>query len=169
VFKLRRAVALRKREKPGDAISVGAASNDNLSTYSADVGGMSCASPRARGPITLLNQHQCFSAGGYGSTSGSQLSSRKRRREYLDLDESNNESELVRFVLDTQGKLESRPVDELRCTNKQLSSPSKSAAIFDDEETMLRKEDYPSLSECSGHLSRSVQRRPTDSKDQFGL
>ena len=40
-----------------------------------------------------------------GSTIGS-AQSRKRRREFLDLDSDGGENELVRFVLDTQGRLE---------------------------------------------------------------
>ena len=53
--------------------------------------------------FNLQNQHSVLSAG--GSTTGS-AQSRKRRREFLDLDSEGGENELVRFVLDTQGRLE---------------------------------------------------------------
>ena len=57
-----------------------------------------------------------LSAGGGGSTTRS-AKSRKRRREFLDLDSDGScENELVRFVLDTQGKLRTgcSPARELR-------------------------------------------------------
>ena len=44
-----------------------------------------------------------LSAGGYSTSSAK---SRKRRREFLDLETDGGENELVRFVLDTQGRLE---------------------------------------------------------------
>ena len=53
----------------------------------------------------LQNQHSVLSAGGDSTTNSAK--SRKRRREFLDLDtEGGCENELVRFVLDTQGRLE---------------------------------------------------------------
>ena len=57
-FKLRRVLALRKRDKT-DSISIGASSNGHQSTFSAD--SVACASPRANDgpdfqPIQLCNQ-----------------------------------------------------------------------------------------------------------------
>ena len=98
-FKLRRQVnaSHRKRDHAETAHS------PCPSTYSAGATHNHHASAHLM-PFNLQNQHSVLSAG--RSAAGS-AKSRKRRREFLDLDTEGGENELVRFVLDTQGRLES--------------------------------------------------------------
>lgn len=99
-FKLRRQVnaSLRKRDHAETAHS------PCPSTYSAGATHNHYGPSAQIMPFNLQNQHSVLSAG--RSAAGSSKS-RKRRREFLDLDTDGGENELVRFVLDTQGRLES--------------------------------------------------------------
>jgi len=89
-----------RKGNTADCVSV--SSRGHLSTHSADLA--KCSSPVRRVPASLKNTQSSYLSAG-SSALGSEYSGKKRRREFLDL-ASNSQSELVRFVLDTQGKLD---------------------------------------------------------------